>query len=300
MAGFFGFFDYTKPGKGVSKEDVDKKGLSLYFDIFFRRFWKIVTLNLIYILFSVPAIIIAWFMSTYAVSWLAAIAGIDLTQEMVNGLSLLSAFVTVIFLLLTGSGPASAGMTYVLRKYVNDTHSWVWSDFIDNFKSNFRQGMAVYVINVLVSVLCTVSVVFYSYAMQGVMAVALRTIMLLFAAMFVMCQMYTYQLMVSFELKLKDIYKNSFILLMARLPWNILAAAVTVLLIYAVSSISMSVPIAGIAVIGTLFYTVITFTQIFMTNNIIKKYVLEPATTAQTVEAESEPDIEQETQNIGG
>ena len=95
-------------------------------------------------------------------------------------------------------------------------------------------------------------------------------------------------------------YKNSFILLMARLPWNILSAAVTVLLIYAVSSISMSVPIAGIAIIATLFYTVINFTQIFMTNNIIKKYVLEPATAAQTVEAEEKTDIEQETQNIGG
>ena len=288
MAGFFGFFDYTTPGKGVSKEDVQKKGLSFYFDIFLRRFWKIVTLNLIYILFSVPAIIIAWFMSTYAVLWLATISGIDLTQEMVNGLSLLGSFVTVIFLLLTGSGPATAGMTYVLRKYVNDTHSWVWSDFIDNFKSNFRQGLAVYVINVLVSALCAVSVAFYSYAMQGVMAVALRTIMLLFAAMFVMCQMYTYQLMVSFELKIKDIYKNSFILLMAKLPWNILAAAVTVFLIYAVSSISMSVPVAGLAIVGTLFYTVITFTQIFMTNNVIKKYVLEPATANEEDKAVEE------------
>ena len=40
MAGFFGFFDYTKPGKGVSKEDVDKKGLSLYFENYFLRLMK--------------------------------------------------------------------------------------------------------------------------------------------------------------------------------------------------------------------------------------------------------------------
>lgn len=292
MAGFFGFFDYTKPGKGVSKEDVDKKGLSLYFDIFFRRFWKIVTLNLIYLLFSIPAIVIAWFISTYAVSYLAAVAGIELTQDVVNGLSLLSAFVTVIYVYLTGSGPASAGMNYVLRKYVNDTHSWVWSDFIDNVKSNFAQAMAVYIINVIVSILCAVSLVFYSYAMQGTMAIVLRTVMLIFAALFAMMQLYTYQLMVSFELKLKDIYKNSFILLMARLPWNILTAVVSGLLIYAVSSLTLSMPIGGIAVVATLFYTVLNFTQIFMTNNVIKKYVLEPA----MVNSEKE----QETENIGG
>lgn len=284
MAGFFGFFDYAKPGKGISKEDVNKKGLSLYFDIFLRKIWKIITLNLIYILFSLPAIIIAWVMSIEAVSRLAAIAQIDLTQDIISGVVLLGAFIAVIFMLLTGSGPASAGMTYVLRRYVNDSHSWVWSDFLDNFKSNFRQGILVYVINVIVSVFLTVSVVFYTYVMKGAASVVLRTFILIFAALFAMCQMYTYQLMVSFELKLKDIYKNSFILLMAKLPWNILAAVVSVFLIYAVSSIAISVPIAAVVIVGTLFYSVVTYTQIFMTNNIIKKYILEPATASEEIE----------------
>lgn len=50
MAGIFGFFDYTKPGKGVNKEDVNKKGISLYFDILLRRFRKLIPLNLMYII----------------------------------------------------------------------------------------------------------------------------------------------------------------------------------------------------------------------------------------------------------
>ena len=67
MAGFFGMFDYSKPGKGVSKEDVQKSGIELYFDILSRRLWKLIKLNLIYVLFSIPAIVIGWYLSRYLV-----------------------------------------------------------------------------------------------------------------------------------------------------------------------------------------------------------------------------------------
>ena len=55
-------FDYTTPGKGVSKDEPPKKGIALFGDILLRRFWKMVSLNFLYFLFSVPALIIMWFM----------------------------------------------------------------------------------------------------------------------------------------------------------------------------------------------------------------------------------------------
>lgn len=297
MAGFFGIFDYTKPGKGVSKEDVDKKGINLYFDIIVRRFWKIITLNLIFLLFSIPAIIIGWFLSTYAVSWLAAIVGMATTTENVNGLTFISVFACILLLLVTGTGPASAGMNYVLRKYVNDTHSWVWSDFSDNAKANFKQSAAIYLINTAAVILCFVGFVFYSYAMSGMLAFFLKTVMIVIAALFFMMQMFTYQLAVSFELSIKDIYKNSFILLMVKLPSNIVAAAVTGFLVYLTFALTLSVPVAGIAIMLTLFYPIITFTQIFMTNNVVKKYILEPSLAAQEAQKKESAD---EDENIGG
>lgn len=294
MAGFFGFFDYTKPGKGVSKDDVQKTGISLYFDIFLRRFWKFMSVNLIFLVASIPAIIIAYFISTYAVAWLASLARMEITSEVATSLNAISLFVTVIFLQLCGSGPASAGMSYVLRKYVNDTHSWVFSDFIDNMKSNFKQSIGVYLINVVAVCLYVVCFMFYTYMMPGMMGLFLRTLVTLLIAIFAMMQMYTYQLMVSFELKFKDIYRNAFLLVMAKLPWNILVVAVTVFLMYGTFSLALSIPIAGIAVVAALYYSVITFTQIFMTNNIIKKMLLEPAmaSTPQEETEEIEPDFE--------
>ncbi|MBQ2285483.1 MAG: DUF624 domain-containing protein [Clostridia bacterium] len=275
MAGFFGFFDYTKPGKGVSKDDVAKTGVSLYFDILGRRFWKLILLNLFYIIASIPAIIITWFISTYFVTWTASIAGLNI-EENASALLLLGIVLSVIIFQGCGSGPATAAMNYVLRKYVNDTHSWVWADFVDNIKSNFRQGICVYVINTLVLCISTFGFVFYTYSVGGYLGVFFRTIVTLIIAVFLMMQMYTYQLMAGFELKVKDIYKNALLLTLIKLPQNILYAAVVAAIMYAVYSLSLSVPLAGILVVALLLFTLVSFTQIFMTNNIIKKYVLNP------------------------
>ena len=293
MAGFFGFFDYTKPGKGVSKDDIQKNGISLYFDILLRRFWKIVVLNLIYIIASIPGIIIAYFLSTYAVLWLATLAGLEITHEVASSLNFIGILMTVVFLQLCGSGPASAGMHYVLRKYVNDTHSWVFSDFVDNFKSNFKQSIGVYLINVAAVCLYVICFVFYTYAMPGMMGLFLRTLVTVVMCIFALMQMYVYQLMVSFELKLKDIYTNAFLLVMAKLPWNVLVAAVCLFLMYAAYSLTLSIPVGGILAVAALYYSIITFTQIFMTNNVIKKMLLEPAMVASSSKEEvAEPDFE--------
>ncbi len=56
MAGFFGLFDYTKEGPGVPKNGPKKKGFVLFFEIFFRNFWKFIRVNFIYSLLSIPVI----------------------------------------------------------------------------------------------------------------------------------------------------------------------------------------------------------------------------------------------------
>ncbi len=48
MAGFFGLFDYTKEGKGVEKNEKEKKGFFRFFEIFFRNFWKFMLVSLTY------------------------------------------------------------------------------------------------------------------------------------------------------------------------------------------------------------------------------------------------------------
>ena len=293
MSWFFGLHNYSKPGRGVSKDEPPKTGIALYFDILIRRIWKIVGLNFIYIAFSIPAIVISFFLSTYMSAWVASVVGINLSGEFGTTLSLIGLCMTIVLLQICGSGPASASITYVLRKYVNDTHSWVWGDFIDNIKSNFLQGMAVYAINIFVTIAFVVGYTFYTHIMSGTVAFVFRGFITALALIFVLMQMYIYQLMAGFRLSVKKIYKYAAILAIVKLPWNVFSAVVLIALMWLVYELFMSYPFIAVVLLLTLFFSMLTFTQLFMTNNVVKKHI---KTTSEVKDEETEklaePDFE--------
>ena len=54
MAGFFGLFNYEKEGPGIAKDAPKKKTFIVFFETFFRNFWKFITVNIVYNLISIP------------------------------------------------------------------------------------------------------------------------------------------------------------------------------------------------------------------------------------------------------
>lgn len=56
MAGFFGLFNYEKEGPGISKNAPKKKTFVIFFETFFRNFWKFITVNLVFGIISIPQI----------------------------------------------------------------------------------------------------------------------------------------------------------------------------------------------------------------------------------------------------
>ena len=52
MAGFFGFFDYTKEGPGIDKNAPKKKTFIVFFETFFRNMWKLISVNAVYIIMA--------------------------------------------------------------------------------------------------------------------------------------------------------------------------------------------------------------------------------------------------------
>ncbi len=56
MAGFFGLFNYEKEGPGIDKNAPKKKTLIVFFETFFRNFWKFVPINAFFCLLSLPII----------------------------------------------------------------------------------------------------------------------------------------------------------------------------------------------------------------------------------------------------
>ena len=116
MAGFLGMFDYNKPGPGVSKDAPKKKSFFVFWDIYLRKFWKLIIANLLYVLVSLPVV--------------------------------------------TG-GLAQAGLTFVTRNYVREKHVFLPSDFLDTIKKNWKQALAVGILELLFGVILVYDIYFF-------------------------------------------------------------------------------------------------------------------------------------------
>ena len=56
MAGLFGFLDFTKEGPGIKKDGPKKKAFFVFFETYFRNFWRFILINLVYVCLSLPII----------------------------------------------------------------------------------------------------------------------------------------------------------------------------------------------------------------------------------------------------
>ena len=58
MSLFGGLFNYSKPGPGVDKDAPKKKRFFYFFELYGRKFWKLIELNLLYLLCCIPIVTI--------------------------------------------------------------------------------------------------------------------------------------------------------------------------------------------------------------------------------------------------
>lgn len=228
----------AKEGKGVEKDQPQKSAFWLFLELYGRKFWKLMQVGLIHILLSIPAFIVVIFFAGLLSSNVSNIVqpilmsfleDMAMVQAYVNIVDLLvRVFIAVLFMSFWGMGPATAGYTYILRNYVREDYAWPWSDFWENAKSNFFQAICVWIIDVIVFCLLVIAFFYYSTA-AGPVNIIKYVIAFVFLA-YTMMHFYIYQLMVTFKLKLKDIFKNSFLLAVAALPENALVFVISVVI----------------------------------------------------------------------
>ncbi|MEG1441825.1 MAG: DUF624 domain-containing protein, partial [Oscillospiraceae bacterium] len=236
--------NWNKPGKGVDPNEPQKRSFFRFFDIFFRKFWHFVKLNLIYAIALIPTFIIVGLLAGFVSGHVLSLPGLmdsinSMANEMVASggaealtfeayqaqtVVLIDLFirliVAVLFVLILGMGPATAGLAYVLRNFAREEHAWIWSDFKDAAKSNFKQASIVFLIDVVVYSLLFISISFYGQ-IGGWMAM-LKYPLIIVAIIFAFMHFYIYQMMVTFKLSIKNLYKNALIFALGKLPSNVL------------------------------------------------------------------------------
>ncbi|MCX7714296.1 MAG: DUF624 domain-containing protein [Clostridia bacterium] len=268
---------YTKEGPGVDKNAPKKKGVFLYFEIFFRKFWKLVQADILYFFTSLPIIMILYVFAPVSSDLIIRIVPDAKFDEQIMSTMQLGfrAMFAIGLFTLWGSGPASAGYAYILRSFTREQHAWILSDFFAKFKENFKQGIVVVIVDLFVFVLGLNALMFYFSCFTGTNS----GIWLLFAYItFIMLLIYTflhyyiYQIMITFECSIGQLYKNSMIFAMAKLPMNVLLTVIMLILLY--SMFIVINPMLALVFSAFLWIGVMAFPIAFYASKTIDKTLL--------------------------
>ena len=245
---------YGKSGKGdFRKEDLPHTRRQLFFDTLKTRLSGLCRINLLYMLIFLPAMILIMFHFTnllsitsnlmmieqndyagYVETLTEAEQEITLTEDQYNELknsgiryndyldgTILRLLIWLIPCIAI-TGPFTAGLSYVTRNWARDEHAFIWTDFKDAMKANWKQALVLSSITSILPLLVYLGWTFYGQmaAKTPIMFVP-QVLVVLVAFLWAISITYMHPLAITYELKMKDLIRNGLLLGVARLPMSV-------------------------------------------------------------------------------
>ncbi len=283
MAGFFGLFDYNKPGKGVDANSPKKHPFFLFWELLWRKFSRLIVLNILYFICILPILSFGYTQFYANLMDLIGVVSEDVAlgplPTLLTSIALsvpYPLFIALLVLSVVLYGPVTCGFTYMLRNFAREEHAWL-SDFFSRLKSNFKQGVAIGVLELLVY-----SVFILNLTMEppadaagavGTVFTVAKYVSIFLAVIFTFMRHYFYTMIVTFHLTVWQIIKNAVIFAILGLFRNILVTAVVV--ITAVALVLFS-GWAELILIPLFMFSFWGFLTTFACYPVIKKYMIDP------------------------
>ncbi len=173
-------------------------------------------------------------------------------------------------------GPATAGITKVLKNYSIDKNAYVWSDFKDSFKKNFVRAFILGIIDIIAYFGLYLGLTIYPYlGSQRKVYYVMLALSISVGVMFTIMNFYMYMMIVSTDLSMKNIVKNSLALTFLAPKQNILTMIIAVLIIF-VFGLLTSINLQFLFLLPFAPATLIGFIVCYNCYPIIQKYVINP------------------------
>ena len=305
----FVLFDLNKDGKGISKDDESLSGppynLKRGFKLFLTKFWSLISLNLIILLFTViPVVLFIYFdftgpkTPTYESVLFVPLSGAatllghsnpalelildfhshivgvsirDLPQYIKLGIPMLFLFVTF--------GWQNCGVSYVTRAMIKGDPVFMISDYWYSVKRNWKQGLLMGMLDFMCITALTVNFTYYNqlagsygYDLMLIFTVALSII-------YMFMRMYIYLMVITFDMKSVKILKNALIFsivgvkrnlmaVMCVLGFSLVVAVLTFLLHY------LSIAATGVLIGFLTVFAVASFICTYCAYPVILKYMV--------------------------
>ena len=209
--------DYESSGSGISKDDVKKKGLALFFDLLGRKFWSLMWVNVLYVLFFIPLMLI-----------MPAIYFINNNYIAVAVICILVLIFAIVI------GPATAGMMKIMRMFYIGKHTFIAHDFFEAVRDNFKRAAVVGLVDCFVIFSAFAALQVYpALAVQYTRALYIPMVITfsLFLMVFIM-NFYVFLMLTSTTLTMKQILKNSFMFAISGMKQNLLTVGVIVAIMF--------------------------------------------------------------------
>lgn len=291
----------TKEGKGVRKTEGEDYGIGNFFKILKRKLWKLVDLNVFYILFNFPVI--------FGILYMARVfshevnAPVDPLYPILHGAELAgginpafmalwgvsgaggtiypdspvdSVLIKLFFLVILTFGIANAGLAYVLRNYAREEHAYPWLDYVKTIRKNFFQATVLGILDLLFCLVLAYDViVFYNSANSTVYTIFLF-VSVFIAVLYFFMRFYMYILLVTFKLSIFKIIKNSFIFAIYGFKRNIVATLGIILILLINYFILGLIPGAGIVLPFVITVSLCSFVGIYAAWPSVKTVMIDP------------------------
>ncbi len=296
-------FYYGKSGKGdFRKEDLPKNRWQLFWEMLRVRLSAICRLNLMTVVCWLPLIVVV---ASFLLSTLNTLTMIDtyqtngdmsewtedqlaVVEELVTQPAMLQAFIWEMLrdmclklipcILITGV--AQVGMASITRNWARDEHAFIWSDFKDAVKANWKQGLGVSAITSVVPLVLVVCWQFYgNMAAEQMFFVVPQMLTLTLGLIWALGVTFMYPLIVSYEMKFMQVVKNGLLMGIARLPQTVgvrLAVLAPMLLVGLISFFTPWMMYALMALAGyylIIGYALVRFVFASFTNSVFDRFI---------------------------
>lgn len=297
-------FYYGKSGKGdFKKEDLPKNRWQLFWEMLRVRFSALCRLNLMTIVAWLPIIILigtcvsSMFnvmvvtsdyqnyvatgdMGSLTQEQIDLLKDMDLNEMAVNMFyANLSTFCLWAIPCILITGPVKAGVAYVTRNWARDEHAFVWSDFKDAVKDNWKQALGVSAITSVLPLLMYVCYQFYgNMAKQSAFFVVPQMLILMLGLIWVLGLVYMYPVMVCYKVNFRTLVKNSIMMAIARLPQTVgirlvllLPSLIALVAFYLTGSLIALMLLAGYYIL--IGYALSRFVMASYTNAVFDRFI---------------------------
>ena len=315
----FGFFDYNRDNRPDAVEEDTTPTLKRYFKLLARRFWKLVTLNLMMLPLIIPALVCFYlyvsmrqtpvagevlFPQLLGANAVSATPTSTLLFDLFGAQQNIPVFTTwtyigmgicIAFLVIT-FGWQNIGAAYIVRNMVRGEAVFVWSDYFYAIKRNLKQGFFLGLIDAVILFTLGFDISYFwgrggTFTLDVGFYLTIALIVLYFLMRF-----YIYLLIVTFDLSIYKILKNALIFSLLGFKRNImgvLGIALITALHVMLLLLLISTPLSGLPIIlPFLWYmAAVTFTSAYAAYPVIDRYMIAPYANQEDEEETEEESV---------